>query len=67
MSSAMNRRHRKRCKALPSRDLETLASTLEPEVRRATSLLECAKQELKARAKRRDVTQPAMPAERGRA
>lgn len=47
----MNRRHRKRCKALTARELRTLIKTLEPEVRMAVSLLECAKQELANRPK----------------
>lgn len=56
MATAMNRRHRKRCKAMSTRDLRTLINTLEPEVREATSLLECAKQEYRKRA-RRDIEQ----------
>ncbi|WP_162405159.1 hypothetical protein [Pseudoxanthomonas jiangsuensis] len=51
MSTAMNRRHRKRCKALTTRELRTLIQTLAPEVRMAVSLLECAKQELAKRPK----------------
>jgi hypothetical protein len=45
----MNRRHRKRCAALTTDDLRTLIETLEPEVRMAVSLLECARQELRKR------------------
>ena len=52
MATAMNRRHRKRFKAMGTRDLRTLINTLEPEVREATSLLECAKQEYRKRSRR---------------
>lgn len=59
MSSAMNRRHRKRCAALTTDDLRTLIATLEPEVRMAVSLLECARQELRKRRPRiRTTTSP---------
>lgn len=52
MATAINRRNRKRCKAMSTRDLRTLIGVLEPEVREATSLLECAKQEYRKRARR---------------
>ena len=52
MATAINRRNRKRCKAMSTRDLRTLIGTLEPEVREATSLLECAKQEYRKRSRR---------------
>ncbi len=52
MATAMNRKRRKRCKAMGTRDLRTLITTLEPEVREATSLLECAKQEYRKRSRR---------------
>ena len=52
MASAMNRRHRKRCKAMSTSDLRTLIKALDPEVREATSLLECAKQEYRKRSRK---------------
>ena len=52
MATPINRRNRKRCKAMSTRDLRTLIGTLEPEVREAASLLECAKQEYRNRPRR---------------
>ena len=55
----MNRRHRRRCAALTTDVLRTLIETLEPEVRMAVSLLECARQELRKRRPRiRPTTSP---------
>ena len=52
MAGPMNRKHRKRCKAMSTSDLRTLIKTLDPEVRMAVSLLECAKQEYRKRSRR---------------
>ena len=52
MATALNRKNRKRCKAMSTTELRTLITTLEPEVREATSLLECAKQEYRKRSRR---------------
>lgn len=52
MATALNRKNRKRCKAMSTTQLRTLIAALEPEVRAATSLLECAKQEYRKRSRR---------------
>lgn len=52
MASAMNRKHRKQCKAMSTSDLRALIKTLDPEVRQAVSMLECAKQEYRKRSRR---------------
>jgi hypothetical protein len=46
----MTRRHRKHCQAMTLSDLTVLIRELEPTVREASSLLECAKAERKAKA-----------------
>ena len=52
MASALNKKNRKRCKAMSTTELRNLIAALEPEVRTATSLLECAKQEYRKRSRR---------------
>lgn len=52
MATAINRRNKKRCKAMSARELRTLIGVLEPEVREAASLLECAKREYRRRSHR---------------
>ncbi len=52
MASAINKKNRKRCKAMSTTELRNLIAALEPEVRAGTSLLECAKQEYRKRSRR---------------
>ena len=52
MATALNRKNRKRCKAMSTTELRKLIASLEPEVRAGTSLLECAKQEYSKRSRR---------------
>lgn len=50
MASPINRRNRKLIAGLTSQQIHELIHKLEPQVRESTSMLECAKQELKRRA-----------------
>ena len=52
MASAINKKNRKRCKAMSTAELRNIIAALEPEVREATSLLECAKHEYRKRSRR---------------
>ena len=52
MASAINKKNRKRCKAMSTAELRNIIATLEPEVRAATSMLECAKHEYRKRSRR---------------
>lgn len=51
MSSILDRRHRKQCKAMSTSSLKVLVADLEPQVREKTSLLACAKKEYGKRRK----------------
>lgn len=50
MTASTARKSRRQVRAMASHDLQVLVDTLEPEIRRAHSLMECAKQELRRRA-----------------
>ena len=52
MATAINKKNRKRCKAMSTTELRNTIATLEPEVRAASSLLECAKHEYRKRIQR---------------
>lgn len=52
MATAINKKNRKRCKAMSTTELRNIIATLEPEVRAASSLLECAKHEYRKRSRR---------------
>ena len=50
MTASTARKSRRQVRAMATDDLQALVDTLEPEIRRAHSLMECAKQELRRRA-----------------
>ena len=49
MTSPLNKKHRKKCKAMSDKQLSETISKLEPKVRVDSSLLECAKWEYRKR------------------
>ena len=49
MASSLNKKHRKKCKAMSDKQLAETISKLEPKVRVDSSLLECAKWEYRKR------------------
>ncbi len=49
MTSSLNKKHRKKCKAMSDKQLSETISKLEPKVRVDSSLLECAKWEYRKR------------------